>query len=149
MDLISVYAQSVINHNGKALVRGCISFSNIHHPEIIQVHSLNHVTSLWYSCLKHRSTSSADNKLWTHRETQKSRMGFNVLSWNIIINNHCNYCEVIESTTLITLGQSPVPLSRKKRIYVYHQAFKILITYNLYFHNVKFYKFLINIFLLM
>jgi len=56
MDLIFVYARSVINHSGKTLVRGCISFSNIYHPEIIQVpvHSLNSVTSLWYSCLKHR-----------------------------------------------------------------------------------------------
>jgi hypothetical protein len=46
MDLIYVYAQSVINHNGKAVVRGCIRFSNIYHPEIIQVHSLNPVISL-------------------------------------------------------------------------------------------------------
>ena len=138
MDLISVYAQRVINHNGKALVRGCISFSNIHHPEITQVHSLNPVTSFWYSCLKHRSTSNANNKLGTHREIKKVCMSFDVLPSYSIIDNHCKYCEVILSATLITLGLFPIPLSRKrKRIYVYHQVLNILITYtyNSYFHK--------------
>jgi hypothetical protein len=138
MYLISVCARRVINHNGKALVRGCINFSNIHHPEITQVHSLNPIISFCYSCLKHRSTSSAYNKLGTHRETKKVCMSFDVLPSYGIIDNHCKYCEVILPATLITLGLFPIPLSRKrKRIYMYHQVFKILITYtyNSYFHT--------------